>query len=199
MAGVWPAGTISLRVLVAQLVEREAAAAGEHQRVLQPRRLVQRAPAAPRERRCCSALGSSARPHCATGSFRRVAVSVSCSGLRERTCISTSPAATMGRPVSSRDALHQRRRSASSPARCSSSSAMAARSLEPGLQPHRLREHGLEAAAPASGTSSARQSGRPASEGRVRHAAFDVGRVREVARPWRARRRATVIQCDRLP
>ena len=52
-----------------------------------------------RERRCCSALRASAKPQSASGVFRRTAVSVSCTGFLERRCISTSPAATSGRPV----------------------------------------------------------------------------------------------------
>ncbi len=76
-----------------------------------------------RERRCASALGCSARPHSATGLFSRVAVSTSCSGLRERACISTSPAATRLQARAVRHALQQHRpaphraRGAAAPAR----------------------------------------------------------------------------------
>ena len=50
-----------------------------------------------RKRRCRSAFGKSACPHCATGLPRRVAVSTSCRRRRERTCMCTSPEATSGR------------------------------------------------------------------------------------------------------
>jgi hypothetical protein len=54
-----------------------------------------------RWRRCRSALACSAKPHSGTGWPRRTAVITSCSGLRERACRCTSPAATTATPVAS--------------------------------------------------------------------------------------------------
>ena len=133
----------------------------------------------------------------ATGVFSRVAVSTSCRGLRERTCISTSPAATIGRPRELRDALHhvgerrRRRRGAAARARG------AARSPNQVFSPHRLREHLFERLR-RRGHEQREAVGQAGEHRRVGHLALDVARVREVS-PFGARRRATVIQCDRLP
>ena len=83
-------------VLVAQFVQRVAAARmrdleglGEqiHRKVCASRSCV---------RRCRSALGCSSLPHSVSGLPRRIAVSTSCKGLRERRCMWMSPDATSG-------------------------------------------------------------------------------------------------------
>ncbi len=68
-----------------------------------------------RPRRCASALGDSAWPHSATVRCRRVAVSMSCSGLAARVAISTSPAAVTRRLVAAATAFTRSRTSSSSP------------------------------------------------------------------------------------
>ena len=150
----------------------EAARPRHHQRAASHSGSYRRAGRA-RERRCCSALGAPARRRLGSrGRFRRVAVSVSCSALRERRCISTSPAATMRRPLSCARLDH--RGSASSPGAAAARARSRRRAVvEPGLQPHRLVEQGLEALR-ASGSNSAKQARQAGEEGCVGHVTFDI-------------------------
>ena len=98
VTGVSPAGTISSGYSYFSEASEKLHCDASHS-VLSSHSGSYSAARRPRARRCCSALPASCQPHCATGMASRVAVSVSCSGLRERRCISTSPAATMRRPV----------------------------------------------------------------------------------------------------
>ncbi len=73
-----------------------------------------------RWRRWRSALGCRAKPHSATLHPRCTAVITSCSGLRERACMCTSPAATSGRPSAAPARCSVASHRLSSGARCSS-------------------------------------------------------------------------------
>lgn len=73
-----------------------------------------------RRRRWRSALGCSANPHSPTLRPRRTAVITSCSGLRERACMCTSPAATSGKPSAAPTRCSVASHRLSSGARCSS-------------------------------------------------------------------------------
>ena len=110
-------------------------------------------------------------------------MSVSCRGLRERTCISTSPAATMGRPVNCGDADDGVDEVVVAGAVQQLEGDRGA-VLEPGLQPHRVREHVLERLR-RRGHEQRQALGQAGERGRVRHLALDVARVRDVARPSR--------------
>ena len=110
-------------------------------------------------------------------------MSVSCRGFRERTCISTSPAATIGRPVNCGDADDGVDEVVVAGAVQQLEGDRGA-ILEPGLQPHRVREDVLERLRRR--RHEQRQAlGQAGERRRVRHLAFDVAGMGEVASPSR--------------
>ncbi len=146
-----------------------------------------------RERRCCSALRASAKPQSASGVFRRTAVSVSCTGFLERRCISTSPAATSGRPVRSASAS-RRSTSSESSAYSSNSTATAARSANVACS-QRACASRTSGGSSRRGINSAWQPGAP------RRCGAPLSRSRTVSRycPLAQRKRASVISSHRSP
>ena len=128
-----------VRILVAQLVERELHALEYRERLAQQlggipaRELGERPQAALRVRPAARSRA------CRSAVLRRIAVSVSCSMRRSRQCMWTLPAATRGTPSSAPAARHSWSRRRSLPPRKSSAASQTRRS-ESLAQPTACRE-----------------------------------------------------------
>ena len=149
-------------------------------------------PSRKRERRWRSALGCSSKPHSATVQPRRSAVTRSCSGLRERACMCTSPQATQDRPsnpaTSCRLCSHRLSSGASS-------------SSTPSQQPGPSCATAACTAWAMAGTSPAGSSARC---GRTMHSQPSRSRCQGLSastryRPLSARARAALMNSQRLP
>ncbi len=173
-----PFGHDLARVLVLQLVQREAAAPCQHQRVVEPLALVQCAQ--PRTRtQVLLGIRPEPQPACRHRPLQPRRTQHVLQGLARAQVHQHIAARDDGQPGELSDAAHDLQQFVI-PGPAQQRDRDRRPILKPGLQPHRVREHGLERLRRV-GHEQREALGQAGERGRVRHLAFDVAGVREVS------------------